>query len=112
MQDAFVGTVAPYGMVVTLRPAMSKPRRSRRLAASDITTTWSARAASSSRSERWCGVGFFWDSVSDQDRRDAQSVDDAHDFGAIDASVATARMLDDGDVAVVQQLGACCDGCH
>jgi hypothetical protein len=54
----------------------------------------------------------FEDSVSDQDRWDAQSVDDPHDFVAIYTSVDAVLMLDDRDVALVQQLGACCDGCR
>jgi hypothetical protein len=49
--------------------------------------------------------------VGDHDRRDAQPVDDVHDFISVDTSVDAVLMLDDRDVALVQQLGACRYGC-
>ena len=46
------GTKAPCEIVVTLSGPTSKPAQSRRLAASDITTTRSAMAATASSTER------------------------------------------------------------
>jgi hypothetical protein len=52
----------------------------------------------------------FQDRVSDHDRRDTQPSDDVHHFVAVDTSVDAVFMLDDRDVALVQQVGACCRG--
>ena len=47
-----LGTLAPCAIVVTFEGSTSKPRRMRWLAASDMTTTWSAMAAIASSTER------------------------------------------------------------
>ena len=47
------GVAAPCGIVVTFVGSTSKPSHSRFRAASDITTTWSAIAATSTRTDRW-----------------------------------------------------------
>ena len=48
----------------------------------------------------------FEDCVGDHDRRDAQPVDDVDDFVSVDTAVDAVLMLDDRDVALVQQLGS------
>ena len=50
----------------------------------------------------------FEDCVGDHDRRDAQPVHDVHDFVTVGAAVDAVLVLDDRDVALVEQLGACC----
>ena len=54
----------------------------------------------------------FEDRVGDHDRRNPQPVDDIHHFVSVDTAVDAVLMLDDGDVALVQQLGACRYGCR
>ena len=54
----------------------------------------------------------FEDRMGDHDRRDAQPFDDVDDFVSVDTSVDAVLMLDDRDVAAVQQLGTCCHGCR
>ena len=46
--------------------------------------------------------------MGDHDRRDAQPADDVHHLVSVDTAVDAVLMLDDGDVALVQQFGACC----
>ena len=48
--------------------------------------------------------------VSDDDRRDAQSGHDLDDFVSVGTAVDAVLVLDDGDVALVEQLGGCRDG--
>ena len=52
----------------------------------------------------------FQDSMGDHDRRYLQPVHDVHDCDTVDASVDTVLMLEDRDIALVQELSACCDG--
>ena len=52
----------------------------------------------------------FEDSVGDHDRRDAQAAHDLDDLVAVGAAVDAVLVLDDRDVALVQQLRACRDG--
>ena len=47
----------------------------------------------------------FEDRMGDHDRRDAQPVDDVHHFVAVGTAVDAVLMLDDRDVALVEQLG-------
>ena len=93
-------------MVLTLCRSTSKPRSSRSLAASDITTTRSASLATSSRTDFWWGVGFrgtVWATTIDG------TVSCAHDLDhvvAVDAAVDAVLVLDHRDVALAQQIRA------
>ena len=50
--------------------------------------------------------------MGDDDRRHAQPVDDVHHVVSVDTTIDSVLMLDDGDVALVQQLGARRDRCR
>ena len=49
----------------------------------------------------------FENSVRNDDRRDSQAVDDVDHFVTVGTAVDAVLVLDDGDVALVEQLGAC-----
>ena len=53
----------------------------------------------------WCRI--FEHRVSDDDRRDAQTGHDLDDFVSVGTAIDAVLVLDDGDVALVEELGGC-----
>ena len=109
-QDA-VGTIAPWGMVETLRRSMSKPDKpfAGRIGHHDHLVCPRRKRLENGMllSRRAFGNG-----VGDHDRWNAQPLDNAHYFVSVDAAVDAVLMLDDRNVALVQQFSACCNGCR
>ena len=102
-----VGRVAPCGMVLTLRRSTSKPRH-RRCARPPRHHDHLIRPRRDRLEHRTLvRRRVFEDRVSDHDRRDPQPVDDIHHLVSVGTAVDAVLVLDDGDVAPVQQLGAC-----
>ena len=104
--EGFVGTVAPCGIVVTLRRSMSKhttqPVAGRFGHDDHLIRPRRDLLEHRTLVRRWV----FEDRVGDYDRRDPQPADDVHHLVAVDTAVDAVLVLDDGDVALVEQLGA------
>ena len=101
-RQGLLGTVAPCGIVVTLRRSMSNPTTqpvAGRLGHDDHLIR-PRRDLLEHRTlvRRWV----FEDRVGDDDRRDPQPVDDVHHLVTVDTAVDAVLMLDDGDVALVE----------
>ena len=101
-----VGTVAPCGIVVTLRRSTSNPSTQPLPCGlgHDDHLIRHRRDRLENRTLVWRRV--FEDCVGDDDRRHPQPVDDVHHVVSVDTAIDSVLMLDDGDVALVQQLAA------
>ena len=105
------GTAAPWGMVTTLAGSTSNLRHSRARAASDMTTTLSATAATASSTSRWCDVGsvrMVWAMTIEGIWRLAE---DLEDLVAVHPAIHPVLVLHHGHVALVEQVHAATDGC-
>ena len=100
------GTAAPWAMVSTRAGSTSNEVHRRSRAASDMTTTRSARATASISTSRWCGVGsrkMVWAITMDGTRRFGQ---DFEHFVTVGPAEEAVFVLDHRDIALVEQLGA------
>ena len=97
--------VAPCGIVVTLRRSTSNPRHSRWLRRFGHDDHLIRPRRDLLEDRTLVRRRIFEDRVGDHDRRDPQPAEDVQHLVAVDTAVDAVLVLDDGDVALVQQVG-------